>query len=109
MNIKSNFFCGHDLLYLVHRAKEHDEYMDAEVIPDSDQLSSMYSVFVAGVIIATARTPQGRYRSFLTDPQQRRCFPRKSLTRETFTFCSTNLQFKKYECIEVIHCNNPIV
>jgi len=29
---------------VVHRAKEHDEYMDAEVIPDSDQLSSMYPV-----------------------------------------------------------------
>jgi len=79
MNIKSNFFCGHDLLYLVYRAKEHDEYMDAEVIPDSDQLSSMYSVFVAAVIIAavTARAPQGRYRSFLADLQQGDAFPVK--------------------------------
>lgn len=69
MNIKSNFFCRRDLLCLVHRAKEHDEYMDAEVIPDSDQLSSMYLVFVVTVIIAvaTARAPQGKYRSFLMD------------------------------------------
>jgi hypothetical protein len=28
--------------------------MDAEVIPDSDQLSSMYPVFVAALIIAVA-------------------------------------------------------
>jgi len=67
MNIKSNFFRRRDLLCLVYRAKEHDEYMDAEVIPDSDQLLSMYPVFVAAVIIAiaTARAPQGKYRSFL--------------------------------------------
>jgi len=69
MNMKSNFFCGRDLLCLVHRAKEHDEYMDAEVIPDSDQLSSMYPVFVATIIIAvaTVRAHRGKYRSFLMD------------------------------------------
>lgn len=59
-------FCEGYLLYIMHRAKEHDEYMYAEVIPDSDQLSSMYPVFVATVIIAVAtarEAPQGKYRS----------------------------------------------
>lgn len=65
---KIEFFFVDAIFYIciVHRAKEHDEYMDAEVIPDSDQLSSMYPVFVAAVIIAVAtarEAPQGKYRS----------------------------------------------
>lgn len=87
MNIKSNSFLW-SLPSIVYRAKEHDEYMDAEVIPDSDQLSSMYPVFVATVIIAVA-TARGTSREVsIVDLEYGRCFPCKSLTRETFTlFC----------------------
>lgn len=63
--------------------------MDAEVIPDSDQLSSMYPVFVATVIIAvaTARAPQGKYRSFLVDLRNMEdAFLVKVWHEKTFTF-----------------------
>jgi len=76
MNIKSNFFHGRDLLQQ-RRAKERDEYMDAEVIPDSDQLSSMYPVFVAALIIAIATQREhlkGSIDRFLADLERRKTF-----------------------------------